>query len=172
MILQKLHDGFEKFLEYITMLMVVALAVIVMTGVVFRFSGHALGWYDEVASVMLAWVTYYGAALAAMKRAHISVPGLLYSQSRPIRMVLAIIAEACILAFFILLAWYGGVVLKALAGATLASVEIPIEVYMSVIPIGATLYVIAELLTLPAELRRVWEGKRPTIEDEIKEVPK
>lgn len=172
MIFQKLHDGFEKFLEYITMLMVVVLAIIVMTGVVFRFSGHALGWYDEVASVMLAWVTYYGAALAAMKRAHISVPGLLYSQPRPIRMVLAIIAEACILAFFILLAWYGVVVLKALAGATLASVEVPIEIYQSVIPIGATLYVIAELLTLPAELRRVWEGKRPTIEDEIKEVPK
>ena len=25
--------------------------------------GNSLGWYDEVAAVMLAWVTYYGAAL-------------------------------------------------------------------------------------------------------------
>lgn len=172
MVLQRVHDGFERVLEFITIIMVVALAVIVMTGVVFRFSGQSLGWYDEVASVMLAWVTYYGAALAAMKRAHISVPGLLYSQPRKVRMVLALIGESCILAFFGLLAWYGMVVLKTLAGSTLTSIPIPIEVYMSVIPIGATLYIIAELLTLPGVLRQVWEGQRPTIEDEIKEVPK
>ena len=42
-----------------------ALAVVVVLGVGFRKFGAALVWYDEVASVLLAWLTYYGAALAA-----------------------------------------------------------------------------------------------------------
>ena len=56
----------------------VALAVEVTMGVAFRYTGNALVWYDEVASILLAWVTYYGAALAALKRAHIGVPELVH----------------------------------------------------------------------------------------------
>ena len=32
---------------------------------VYRKAGASLTWYDEIASILLAWVTYYGAALAA-----------------------------------------------------------------------------------------------------------
>ena len=52
----------------------VALAVTVLLGVTFRFAGSALVWYDEVAAVQLAWITYYGSAYAALKGSHISVP--------------------------------------------------------------------------------------------------
>ena len=45
--------------------MMVALAVTVLLGVTFRFAGSALVWYDEVAAVQLAWITYYGSAYAA-----------------------------------------------------------------------------------------------------------
>ena len=47
----------------------VTLAVEVTVGVAFRYVGHSLVWYDELASILLAWVTYYGAALATLKRA-------------------------------------------------------------------------------------------------------
>ena len=54
----------------------VALAVTVLLGVTFRFAGSALVWYDEVAAVQLAWITYYGSAYAALKGSHISVPSI------------------------------------------------------------------------------------------------
>ena len=54
----------------------VALALVVVLGVVFRRLGAALVWYDEVASILLAWLTFYGAALAALHRAHIGFPKL------------------------------------------------------------------------------------------------
>jgi len=59
--------------------MMIAMAVTVVVGVVFRWSGHALVWYDEVASVQLAWLTYYGSAYAALKGAHIGVPNIIKS---------------------------------------------------------------------------------------------
>ena len=52
----------------------VALAVEVTAGVVFRYAGYSLVWYDEVATILLAWVTFYGSALAVLKHAHMGVP--------------------------------------------------------------------------------------------------
>lgn len=169
MSLARLRSGFEWLLEAITMFLVVSLAVVVLLGVTFRFSGNALGWYDEVAAVMLAWVTYYGAALAALKRGHISVPGLVYSRPRAMRVTLVVIGEVIILAFFVMLAIYGVHVIQVLGGSTLVSVPIPIEVTQSTIPIGAGLYVIAELINLPTILREAWHGKAPPSEHDIVE---
>ena len=54
-----------RFLEWTVLVLMTVLATIVVLGVVFRKTGAALVWYDEVASILLAWLTYYGAALAA-----------------------------------------------------------------------------------------------------------
>ncbi|MCL4762803.1 MAG: TRAP transporter small permease, partial [Burkholderiales bacterium] len=64
--LAALRRGFERALEWVVIALMIVLAVEVAAGVIFRYAGRALVWYDEVASVLLAWVTYYGAALAAL----------------------------------------------------------------------------------------------------------
>jgi len=141
---------FERLLEAITVLLIISLAVVVVLGVVYRWAGEALSWYDEVASVQLAWLTYYGASLAALKRAHIGVPGLITAVSPQFRVPLVILAEIVIIGFFLMLAWYGYVVLVILEGDTLISLPwIGTQFTQSVIPIGAILFVIAEILNLP-----------------------
>src|SRR5687767_12457021 len=99
--------GYEKFLEAIIIVLMVALAIEVTTGVIFRYVGYSLVWYDEVATILLAWVTYYGAALAALKRAHLGVPELVRLLPPAPRVAVAIFAETCVFAFFLLLAWVG-----------------------------------------------------------------
>ncbi|BBI53012.1 hypothetical protein HORIV_54330 [Vreelandella olivaria] len=47
--------------------LVIALAIVVTLGFVTRYLGSPLSWYDELAAALLAWVTYYGTALAAAK---------------------------------------------------------------------------------------------------------
>ena len=144
------RSAFERLLETITVLLIVSLAVVVVLGVVFRWAGEALSWYDEVASVQLAWLTYYGASLAALKRAHIGVPGLIAAVPPLYRIPLVILAEFVTIGFFLILAWYGYVVLVILEGDTLISLPfIGTQFTQSVIPIGAILFVIAEILNLP-----------------------
>ena len=141
---------FERLLETITVLLIISLAAVVVLGIIYRWSGHALSWYDEVASVQLAWLTYYGASLAALKRAHIGVPGLITALPSLYRLPLVIFAELVIIGFFLILAWYGYVVLVILEGDTLISLPyISTQFTQSVIPIGAILFVIAEILNLP-----------------------
>ena len=104
---RKYRDGLEQSLEILMLLLMTSLAVVVIVGVGFRKAGAALVWYDEVASILLAWLTYYGASLAALKRAHIGFPKLVESASPRLRFYLVLCREAIVIGFFVLVAWAG-----------------------------------------------------------------
>jgi TRAP-type C4-dicarboxylate transport system permease small subunit len=154
MSLQRLRQGYERFLEWICIVLMAALAAEVAVGVVFRYSGHSLVWYDEVATILLAWVTFYGAALAVLKHAHMGVPEIVRMLPPALRVVAAVVAELCTMAFFVLLAWVGFTVMEILAEDRLVSLpEVSESLAISVIPIGAVLFVIGQLLVFPEVVR-------------------
>ena len=139
-----------------------ALALVVVLGVGFRKAGASLVWYDEVASILLAWLTYYGAALAALHRAHIGVPTLVDRLSGRLRTTVVLLAEGCVLAFFAVLAFAGVRVLTVLGGTSLVSLPwVPMSIAQSAIPIGALLFIAAQLLSLP----EVLSGEEPVATD-------
>ena len=149
-----LRTRFERLLEAVVLVLVAALAVVVVMGVGFRKFVAALVWYDEVASILLAWLTYYGAALAALKRAHIGFPNLVRRLGRPWRIPVVVAGEAVVIAFFLVAAWAGWRVLVILEGSGMVSLPwVPTRLTQSVIPIGCVLFVIAQLLSLPEMLR-------------------
>ena len=134
--------------------LIVALALVVVLGVGFRKAGASLVWYDEMASVLLAWLTYYGAALVALRRGHIGVPVLVERLSGPARVCVVLAGEVAVIGFFVVLAWAGLRVQVALAGTSLVSMPaVPATLAQSVIPIGALLFICAQLVSLPAVLR-------------------
>lgn len=155
-----LRAAFERLMEWVVIALMLILFIEVTLGVVFRMIGQPLVWYDEVASVLLAWVTYYGAALAALKRAHIGFPGFVRSLAPAVRIWVVILAEALTIGFFILLAWVGWTVLGVLATDYLVGLpDVSNRYVQSVIPIGAALFIIAELLLLPETLRDARAGR-------------
>ena len=161
----------ESVLEWFLMLLMVLLTAIVVIAVVYRKLDASLSWYDEVASVMLAWITYYGGALAVLKRKHIGFDSVLLAVPMPVRLYLALFAELVFFAFFVLLAWAGWQVVQVLEGDNLVSLRwVSVQVTQSVIPVGAVLFILCELLATPAYLRMVMAGQsveHADIEDEI-----
>ena len=150
----RLRSALRSLLESVVLALMGALAVVVVVGVVFRKAGASLVWYDEVASILLAWLTYYGAALAALHRAHIGMPTLVDRLHGRVRVTVVLVAEACVLAFFAVLGWAGLRVLAVLSGTSLVSLPwVPATVAQSVIPIGAALFLVAQVLSLPDALR-------------------
>lgn len=151
--MQALRKGYEKILEWVVIVLMVVLAVEVTVGVVYRTMGASLVWYDEIASILLAWLTFYGSAYAAAKRGHISCPELVAMMPPGPRLAVTIVVEALVIGFFALLGYMGWYVLEILATDTLVSLpDIPVSWVQSVIPISAVLIIIAELLTLPEAL--------------------
>jgi len=149
----KLRSAFERLLEAVVIVLMVALSAEVTLGIVYRTLGQSLVWYDEVAAILLAWLTFYGSALAALKRAHIGFPGFVNSLEPVWRVPAVLFAELCVIGFFILLGWMGYSILEVLDTDHLVSLpSVPVSWTQSVIPIGAALCVIAELLILPETL--------------------
>lgn len=150
---QKLRRGFETMLEVATALIVAGLTLLIVLGTVYRYMGSALSWYDEIASIGLVWLTYFGSALAALKGAHIGFPGLVNAMRPKYRVAATLFAEACVFFFFGLLAYAGWQVLVILEGMTLVSLpSVSVQITQSIIPIGAVLFMIAEAMRLPQVL--------------------
>ena len=166
MTLQSFRRGYERFLERICIALMAALALEVTAGVAFRYSGHSLVWYDEVATILLAWVTFYGSALAVLKHAHMGVPEVVRMLPAGPRVAAAVVAQLCTMAFFVLLAWVGYMILEILASDRLVSLpEVSVAYASSVIPVSAILFVLGQALVFPEILREARgadaEGGKP-----------
>ncbi|MEO1344424.1 MAG: TRAP transporter small permease subunit [Pseudomonadota bacterium] len=169
--LVSLQKFFEVILEYFVVFLMIILTVVVIVAVLYRLMGSSLAWYDEVAAILLAWITYYGSALAVLRRRHIGFDSVLLSFPKQLRMIAVAVAELITAGFFILLAWAGFTVMAILGGMSLVSLTwVPISFTQSVIPIGACLFVLCQLLSLPEYWRKTASGvslEHAEIEEEV-----
>jgi TRAP-type C4-dicarboxylate transport system permease small subunit len=157
--LDDLRRRYERLLEWLVIVLMAVLFIEVTIGVVYRTFGASLAWYDEVASILLAWLTFYGSALAAVKRAHIGCPEVVAFFPPNARVAARVVASLLVVAFFAVLGWMGYAILEVLATDHLISLpEVEVAWVQSVIPISAVLIIAAELLSLPLALRQARAG--------------
>ena len=161
----------DQLLVWFILFQMIALTAVVIFAVLARLTGNSLSWYDEIAAIQLAWLTYYGGAYAALHRRHIGFDSVLLSIPMPFRGWAVIFAEAVVIGFFVLLAYTGLEVLVVLEGEYLVSLTwIPIQLTQSVIPIGGILFVVCEVLSFPNYYRKCCAGislEHAEIEEEV-----
>ncbi len=170
-VLSRFNRLVSQILEWITIGLMILLTVVVSVAVIARLMGESFSWYDEVAAIMLAWITYYGSALAALHRRHIGFDTVLLALPQGLRIAALLAGEVIVLTFFFLMARAGFQVLEVLAGDTLVSLRwVPVQFTQSVIPIGAMLFMLGQLLSLPAYLKLTSDGislEHAEIEEEV-----
>jgi len=164
----QLRQIYDRFLEVIAAFLMVAVTAIVVLGFVFRWLGASLVWYDEIAAISLAWLTYFGAALAASRGSHLGFAGMVNAMPANWRVAATFCASAISIVFFALLSVMGAQVFHVIAGLTLVSLpNVQQQWVVIVIPIASVLFIIAELLRLPDLLREARRG--PLLDAELKE---
>ena len=143
--MHRFRQRYGLVLEWVVMVLMVALAIEVTLGVIFRSMGASLVWYDEVASVQLAWLTFYGSALASVKRAHIGCPEVVDKFPPSFRRLVGILTQVMVILFFALLGWVGLSIMPLLVGDALVSLPwVSMNFVQSVIPISAVLILVGE----------------------------
>ena len=159
---------YDRVLELIAFLLMTLVTLIVVAGFTFRWLGHALVWYDEVAAIALPWLTYYVAALAALRGSHLGFAGFVNSLPPGWRVAATLAGSLISIGFFVVLGYAGWHVMQVISGLTLVSLpNVQQSWASSAIPIGAALFVVAELLRLPDALSEARRG--PLLDAEIKE---
>ncbi|MCW8333840.1 TRAP transporter small permease [Vibrio paucivorans] len=140
----------EKVLIAISMTILIALSTIIIVAVFSRFSGASLYWYDEVSAILLAWLTSYGSALCALKRSHMGFGGLVANMPLGMRKAIFLLSEFIVIAFFAVIAWASYYILQIFGDETLTSLDfIPLAFAQSALPIGAVLFIVAQLCSFP-----------------------
>ncbi len=166
--MNSLRRIYDRILEAIAVFLIVLVTAIVTLGVIYRWVGESLVWYDEVASIALCWLTYYAGALAALRGAHIGFSGFVNALPANWRVAATAFSSVVTIFFFGMLAIMGTQVVQILKGDTLVSIpELSLQVTQSVIPIASVLFVIAELIRLPDLLSEARRG--PLVDHEILE---
>lgn len=154
-----LHSALVRVIEVICILILVTLASIVIYSATMRWLGASPSWYDEIAQVLLAWLTYFAAVYAALMREHMRFSGIVLAMPKVPRVVVFLAGEFLVIAFFAIVGWYGWKLLEFLTFDSLLSLRwVSMAVVQSVIPVTSGLIIVATLLNLPRSLADVVGG--------------
>ena len=123
------------------MALLVAMVVVVLLGVLYRYAiDRSLVWYDEFASYILVWLTFVGAVAASWRGRQISFDLIIERSGPKVARVLRIFAELCVLAFHLLIAFYGWNLMDRMGAETAVSIEwVRMSWVYGVLPASATL---------------------------------
>ncbi len=132
-------------LEVYCAILMVGMAVIVLTGVWYRYiPQRALSWYDEFAEFLLVWLTFYGSVLAAHRGAHIGFETLTDYLPPALQRAVGAFAEVVVLLIQAALFYYGLSLARAASFDTAVSIRaVRLSWIYSAIPIsGALMFLI------------------------------
>ena len=150
-----LRRWMDVFLQAVCAFLMIGLAVMVLVAVAMRTAGRSPLWYDEVAASWLVWLTFFGASLVTLRRAHLGFDGLVRVMPASFRYAVFVASEAASLVFYAVVAVYGWSVLEIIAGETLVSLPwLGYEVVHAVVPATAAVMFVSQFLSAP----EAWRG--------------
>jgi TRAP-type transport system small permease protein len=142
----KLLGRLITVVEWWAVCLLAGMVVIVCLGVFFRYVlNSSLTWYDEFASYLLVWLTFYGAVVADYRRRHIGFELVVDKLDSPARKVVDFVAELAVLGFQFVLFYYGWILTERMGDETAISLPwVKVSWISSVLPVtGALLLVIS-----------------------------
>ena len=159
-LLLTIKRGFIRTLEVLLMLMVAVLTLTVLWGVFTRFClGSQAEYTDELARVLLVWVSMIGAALAFGEKAHLGVDyfvNMLHPEARKtLSMLVQVVTVVLAVAVFVIGGW--GLAMGQM-GQQLPTLPISRGMVYLSIPLGGVLICLfalenlAEIIKTPAGL--------------------
>jgi TRAP-type C4-dicarboxylate transport system permease small subunit len=166
--INKVESALLLALETICIVLLTLLAGAVIYSTAMRSFGASPSWYDEIASVLLAWLTYFAATYAVFRRQHMGFAGLVTALPKSLAIGLTLLSELLVLTYFAVVAWYGNAILAVAKWDSLLSLPwMSLDIVQSVIPVTAVLMIVGTLMTMPRTLRDAASGVDPD-EEEIK----
>ena len=136
------------WLEAWTVLLLVLMVLLVSLGVFYRYVlNSSLSWYDEFASFLLVWLTFYGAVVASYRRRHIGFEIVVDRFMPSTRKFVELIAEFCVLGFQAVLFYHGWLLVQKMGDETTVSlVWVKMRWIYSVLPITGGLMLVISLM--------------------------
>ena len=148
--MQKLLGRLVALIEWWAIGLLVALTAVVCIAVFMRYALNAsLTWYDEFASYLLVWLTFYGCVVVDYQRRHINFDLMVNKLAPGARRAVDAIGELFVLGFQFVLFYYGWILTERMGDETAISLPWVKVVWVnSVLPITGALMLLISVTRL------------------------
>ena len=156
-LLQRFSWTINALVEKVLFVIGAAICIILFAQVVSRYAGASLGWSEEVSRHLLVAITFLGGTVAYKRASFIGLKGFGHKLGPAAQQAIVVGLQVLTLACFGLIAWFGVAYTVKAAEHTSSSLQIPMAVPFSVIPIASIIFVVHVL----ADIARTLERKTP-----------
>lgn len=149
-----LYKYLSAFIDVTTMIILAVLVVVVFINICLRYLfSLPLSWSDELATILLVWLTFFGGAAASRRGKHMKVDELLRGMDAPKQRIMYRIINTLVSFFLIFFIWKGIVFAFSpeIKDQITDALRITNAVYYIPLPIGG-------ILMLPYSLRNIFYG--------------
>jgi TRAP-type transport system small permease protein len=151
---------YEGIVNAVAVTLFSAMVTVTAAGVFFRYVlNSALPWAEEADRYLFIWLTFVGASITMRHKAHIAVDLLVRSAKPDRRRWFALLVQACVLAFLVVVFWASGPVLEVTRDTRATATDIPMSWVYLAAPVGCILIGIETLRLMGRTWRRVQEGE-------------
>lgn len=155
----------DKILNGLLVLVLGSMALIVAGNVFFRFVLNAsLYWGDELAQILLVWLTFLGAALAVKERSHYVLNFLMDRLSGNLRKICWAVQQIMVLLAITTLLYYSAIVSYQIRLWVMPATEISRVFVYAACPLGCLLMLYYTIVDLKESVKENLFGQ-PRIKD-------
>jgi TRAP-type C4-dicarboxylate transport system permease small subunit len=152
--LQRASQAINVVAEKVLLVIGAAICIILFAQVVSRYAGASLGWSEEVSRHLLVAITFLGGTVAYKRANFIGLQGFGHHLGPAVEKTIVVGLQVLTLACFSLIAWFGAAYTVKAAEQTSASLQIPMAIPFSVIPVASAIFIVHVLADLTRALER------------------
>jgi len=152
--LQHISQAINAVVEKILFVIGAAICIILFAQVASRYAGASLGWSEEVSRHLLVAITFMGGTVAYKRASFIGLQGFGHYLGPAIQQTIVVALQALTLCCFGLIAWFGAAYTVKAAEHTSSSLQIPMSIPFSVIPVASVILVVHVLADMARTLER------------------
>jgi TRAP-type C4-dicarboxylate transport system permease small subunit len=149
-----LSDLLNRVSELALFVMMMAMIVITTLQIVCRFFFDALIWSEEIVCFLLVAASLLGAAVAFKRGTHIAVTSLVEKLPVGLQKVVSVCVQLVGIGFFVVVAWYGGVLTKSESFQTTPALGISMSWIYLMYPVIGTITLVHLAAHLHETFRR------------------
>ncbi|KHF39512.1 hypothetical protein LQ50_14725 [Halalkalibacter okhensis] len=135
--LTKFTEKIVKLLAILCIIAITGLTIIVFIQVFSRFIRVSLPGTEELARLLVVWLTFLGASLALHEKMHLSVNYFVNLVNKNLRSKIGLIIHGIMIVFFCVLMVYGFKLSILSMGTTSSTLKLPMGLFYCVIPISS-----------------------------------
>ncbi|WNF38555.1 TRAP transporter small permease [Bacillaceae bacterium IKA-2] len=150
--LTKITEKIVKLLSILCIITITGLTIIVFVQVFSRFIRVSIPGTEELARLLVIWLTFLGSSLALHEKMHLSVSYFVNLVNENIRIKIGLLVHGIMILVFGVLIIYGFKLTIMAMDTTSSTLQLPMGLFYSVIPISSIFsiyFIVVNMLDFP-----------------------